>query len=65
MPSRTEQWMNERIKKKRVTARQKWGGGGGGGLLKMRDNTEKQGKILHLIYSTFRRNLATHYGSEM
>ena len=52
-----EQWRHER--RKRITASM------AGGIAKMRETTKRSKKVQSLLYSTFRGNQATRYGSEM
>ncbi len=49
-------WMNER--RKRITASKV------GGIAKMKQSTKRSKKVQDLLYSSFRGNQATHYGSE-
>ena len=51
-----EQWMMER--RKRITA------SNSGGIAKMRATSKRSKKVKQLLYSTFRGNAATRYGSE-
>ena len=51
-----EQWMMER--RKRITA------SNSGGIAKMRATTKRGKKVQQLLYSSFRGNAATRYGSE-
>ena len=51
-----EQWINER--RKRITASRV------GEIAKMRTTTKRSKKVEQLLYSTFKGNKATHYGSE-
>ena len=51
-----DEWMYER--RKRITASNV------GGIAKMKEKTKKSSKVKKLLYSTFRGNAATRYGSE-
>ena len=51
------EWKYER--RKRITASRV------GGIAKMKKTTKRSNKVKDLLYSTFRGNEATHYGSEM
>ena len=52
-----EQWIHER--RIRITASNV------GGIAKMREKTKKSTRVQNLLYSTFRGNQATRYGSDM
>ena len=55
--SENEKWMIER--RKRITASRV------GGIAKMRNTTKRSKKVQEMLYSTFRGNVATRYGTEM
>lgn len=53
----SDEWKSER--RKRITASKV------GGICKMREKTKRSNKVRELLYSLFRGNEATRYGSEM
>ena len=53
----SEEWKNER--RKRITASRV------GGICKMREKTKRSNRVRALLYSTFKGNKATRYGSTM
>ena len=53
----SDEWKSER--RKRITASKV------GGICKMREKTKRSNKVRELLYSTFKGNEATRYGSDM